>query len=117
LYHRTLISFVFCIAGMRSNIPFAIALFCLIFLFAFLAAADFAIPSATTPADLEHIGLLIKIAGGFGLVTSIMGWYLAIELSCASTGIPFPLPSFDLSSKLFANTKAAAIERGTTEVV
>ena len=32
--------------------------------------------------------------------------YLAIITACASTGVPCPLPIFDLSQKLFAHNKA-----------
>lgn len=81
-------------------------------LFGLFAAAEFATGTATTAADGAHVLLLLKIAGGFGLVTSISGWYLAILLACASTGVPCPLPAMDLSTSLFVTTKAAAIERG-----
>jgi hypothetical protein len=36
--------------------------------------------------------------------------YLAIITVCASTGVPCPLPVFDLSQKVFANSKAQADE-------
>lgn len=81
-------------------------------LFGLFAAAEFATGTATTAADGAHILFLIKVAGGFGLVTVIAGWYLAIQLACASTGVPCPLPAMDLSTSLFARSKAAAIERG-----
>lgn len=85
-------------------------------LFGLFAAAQFATGTATTAADGAHVLFLIKIAGGFGLVTVIAGWYLAIQLACASTGVPCPLPAMDLSTNLFTKTKAAAIERGTDVV-
>jgi len=85
-------------------------------LFALFAAAEFATGTATTAADGAHVLYLLKIAGGFGLVTAIAGWYLAILLACASTGVPCPLPAFDLSQKLFTRSRAAAIERGTEAV-
>jgi hypothetical protein len=70
-------------------------------LFAFIAAADFSVASATTEADLEHIAKLLHIAGGFGFLGLISGWYLAIITACAAVGIPCPLPVLDLSSKVF----------------
>ena len=36
--------------------------------------------------------------------------YLAIITVCASTGVPCPLPIFDLSQKVFVNSKAQADE-------
>ena len=70
-------------------------------LFAFIAAADFSVASATTEADLEHINTLLRCAGGFGFLGLISGWYLAILTACEAVGIPCPLPVFDLSSKVF----------------
>jgi hypothetical protein len=70
-------------------------------LFAFIAAADFSIASATTAADLAHIEKLLTIAGGFGFLGLISGWYLAILTACEAVGIPCPLPVFDLSGKVF----------------
>ena len=80
-------------------------------LYSLIAAASFASETATTPEDMAHVMLLFKLAGGFGLVTSISGWYLAIQLACASTGLWCPLPAFDLG-KVGANTKAADLEAG-----
>ncbi|TKA80413.1 hypothetical protein B0A49_01190 [Cryomyces minteri] len=57
----TLISFVFFLGSLRTNAPFCLAVFCLIFLFAFLAAATFATPYIATPADGEYVLLLLRI--------------------------------------------------------
>lgn len=111
-----LISFCFFLGALRTNIPFALAIFCLMPLFGLFAAAEFATGTATTAEDVSHVLNLIKIAGGFGLVTTIAGWYLAILLACASTGVPCPLPAMDLSTSLFTKSKAAAIERGESIV-
>ncbi|KAI9658887.1 MAG: hypothetical protein M1821_001847 [Bathelium mastoideum] len=113
----TLISFVLFLGSMRTNAPFCLALLCLIFVFSFLAAAEFAIGYATTPEALDHATYLIKIGGGFGFVTALAGWYLAINLALASTGIPSPLPTFDLSHLLFRKSQAATLERGRAEQV
>lgn len=97
----TLVSFVFFIGSFRTNIPFVLTFFGLIGLFSFTAAADFAVPHATTAADVAHIGTLIKCAGGFGFIGLVCGWYLAILTACAAVNIPCPLPVFDLSTKVF----------------
>ncbi|KAL9094447.1 MAG: hypothetical protein Q9165_003297 [Trypethelium subeluteriae] len=109
----TLISFVFFLGSIRTNGPFCLALFCLIFVFAFIAAANFLTGYATGPSDLEHVTTLLKIGGGFGFVTAIAGWYLAINLALASTGVPSPLPAFDLGHLVFRKSQAATLERGT----
>jgi hypothetical protein len=80
---------------------FTFTFFGLVMLFSFIAAADFSIASAATEADLEHIATLLHIAGGFGFLGLISGWYLAIITACESVGIPCPLPVLDLSSRVF----------------
>lgn len=106
-----LISFIFFLGSLRTNAPFAIAIFFLIFLFAFFAAADWKVAySAGSPADLARAAYYLQIAGGFGFITAIMGWYLAIITACASTGLPCPLPIFDLSTKIANHSKAENLE-------
>lgn len=97
----TLVSFCFFIATFRVNAFFTATFFGLIGLFAFTAAADFAIPHAATAADVAHITHLIRCAGGFGFIGLVCGWYLAIVTACASVGIPCPLPILDLSHVVF----------------
>jgi hypothetical protein len=76
-------------------------------LFSFIAAADFSVGSATTEADVEHIAKLLHIAGGFGFLGLVCGWYLAILTACEAVGIPCPLPVLDLSSKVFPKKNEA----------
>lgn len=59
-----------------------------------------------TQAGVDHAVYYFKIAGGFGFVAALCGWYLAIITACASTGVPCPLPVFDLSTKVFAHSDA-----------
>ncbi|KAJ4364379.1 hypothetical protein N0V83_008972 [Neocucurbitaria cava] len=94
-------SFVFFIGTFRVNLFFTLTFFGLIMLFAFIAAADFSVASATSAADLAHINKLLNIAGGFGFIGLVCGWYLAILTACEAVGIPCPLPVLDLSSKVF----------------
>jgi hypothetical protein len=58
---------VLLVGTLRVNALFTLIFIGLVFLFAFIAAADFAVPSATTPADLEHVAHLLKIGGSFGM--------------------------------------------------
>lgn len=103
----TLITFVFLCGSLRINVPFVIVFFGLVFCFSFLAAGHYQLGYNPTIAGLKHAFYYFKIAGGFGLVSVITGWYLAIITVCATTGVPCPLPIFDLSQRVFAhNTNA-----------
>ena len=63
------------VASLRTNVLFVLVFFGLVMLFAFIAAADFRVASAKTPADLDYINYLLKIGGGFGFVGLVCGWY------------------------------------------
>jgi len=105
-----LVSFVFTIGSLRTNVPFVITFVALDFLFGFFAAANFQLGHNPTPDGIAYADKLFLIAGGFGMVSCIMGWYLAIITVCASTGVPCPLPIFDLSTKLFRDSGAKTNE-------
>jgi succinate-acetate transporter protein len=76
MHHRVIASFVFLIGTIRVNLFFTFTFFGLVMLFAFIAAADFSVASATTEADLEHITKLLRIAGGFGFLGLLSGGIL-----------------------------------------
>lgn len=99
--NRAIASFVFLIGTIRVNLFFTFTFFGLVMLFSFIAAADFSVASVTDEAGLEHVTKLLRIAGGFGWLGLISGWYLAILTACEAVGIPCPLPVLDLSSKVF----------------
>lgn len=69
-----MVSFVIMIGTLRVNALFVALFFGLCMLFAFIAAADAAIPTATTAADEAHILKLLKIGGGFGFIRLVCGW-------------------------------------------
>jgi hypothetical protein len=48
--------------------------FTLVILFGFIAVADYGLCNDTSPEGVQFAGNLLKIAGGFGIVTAIMGW-------------------------------------------
>lgn len=98
---RALVSFTIFIATFRVNAFFTLTFFGLIGLFSGIAAADFYVPHVTDAAGLAHVEHLLNIAGGFGFIGLVCGWYLAIITSCAAVGIPCPLPVFDLSHIVF----------------
>jgi succinate-acetate transporter protein len=69
-----LVSFIFLLGALRTNVPFVIMFFTLVILFGFIAVADYGLGSDSSPEGVQFAGNLLKIAGGFGIVTAIMGW-------------------------------------------
>jgi len=72
----TLVTFVFLLASLRVNVPFVLVFLTLIFVFSFFAAGFYQLGHNPSVAGLTHSVYYFKIAGGFGFVTIIMGWYL-----------------------------------------
>jgi succinate-acetate transporter protein len=69
-----MVSFIFLLGSLRTNMPMVVLFFTLIILYGFLAAADYQIGYNPTPDGLSLATGLIKIGGGFGFVSAIMGW-------------------------------------------
>lgn len=69
-----MVSFLFLIGSLRTNVPFVIVFFCLIFLFALFAAADFKIGHDPTAAGIAYAEHLLQIGGGFGFVALVVSW-------------------------------------------
>ncbi|KAK5133513.1 hypothetical protein LTR08_007650 [Meristemomyces frigidus] len=112
MYHLSMCftSFVFFLGSLRTNAPLSMAIFCLVPLFALLAASDFYIGYNPTAEGMAHAAYLLKIGGCFGFVAMLCAWYLCIISVCASTGVPCPLPIFDLSNKFAPKGEAAMRE-------
>jgi succinate-acetate transporter protein len=77
----TLVTFIFLCGSLRINIPFVIVFFTLVFVFSFFAAGFYQLGYDPSVAGLDHAVYYFKIAGGFGFVTMIMGWYLVSYLT------------------------------------
>jgi uncharacterized protein len=71
-----LVTFIFLCGSLRTNVPFVIVFFCLVFLFSFIAAAYYQLGFNPTEAGLAHAVYYFKIAGGFGFIIMIMGWWV-----------------------------------------
>jgi succinate-acetate transporter protein len=100
-----LVSFIFMCGSLRTNVPFVIMFTCLVFLFSFIAAANYQLGYNPSAAGFEHAVHYLKIAGGFGFGTMILGWYIPIIAkakslsltSCTGTLLSspsVPLPEF-----------------------
>jgi succinate-acetate transporter protein len=69
-----MVSFIFLLGSLRTNVPFVIVFFTLVFLFGFFAAADFKIGHDPTEAGIAYATCLLKIGGGFGFITLSVSW-------------------------------------------
>ncbi|KZS88510.1 hypothetical protein SISNIDRAFT_459741 [Sistotremastrum niveocremeum HHB9708] len=81
------------IASLRTNVPFAIVFFCLIFAFEFIAAAYFHTGQGRTSLAAAEF----KIGGGFAFGTGLAGFWIDLHLLLASVGFRWNVPIFDLS--------------------
>jgi succinate-acetate transporter protein len=80
------VSFIFLCGSLRINVPFVLVFLGLVFLFSFIAAADYQLGYNATAAGAAHAVYYVKIAGGFGFVTMIMGWYVLFPSTCYNWG-------------------------------
>ncbi|KAK5677124.1 hypothetical protein LTS10_010313 [Elasticomyces elasticus] len=90
----TLCSFVLWLGTLKTNLTLALAVFCLIPLFALLCAGDLHIGYDPTPQGLDHAAYLFEVGAGFGFVTAICGWFMAIVAACEAGGIPRPIVGY-----------------------
>jgi hypothetical protein len=78
--YRCIISALFLLGSIRTNLPFVCAFFGLVFLFGFISAANFQLGFATTATEAEYSLTLLKFAGGFGFFTALAGWLVSLHL-------------------------------------
>jgi succinate-acetate transporter protein len=123
-----IVSFVFLCGSIRTNVPFVVLFLGLVLLFGFVSAAYFQLGYNPTPEGLEHAIHYFRIAGGIGFVCMTSGWYvtqnfrddgqililllryLTLIQVFETTGVPVPLPIFDLSQKVFPNSSRSQKE-------
>jgi len=98
---------VFFVASLRTNVPFALIFFTLVFAFEFIAAAYF----HTAQGNISAATMEFKIAGGFAFITALAGFWINISLLLASVGYPFSLPVFDLSGRVFRPREMDDVEK------
>lgn len=72
-----IVSFLFLCGSIRTNVPFVVLFLGLVFLFSFITAADYQLGYNPTPEGLEHAVHYFRIAGGFGFVSMVLGWYVS----------------------------------------
>ncbi|GAA5961550.1 hypothetical protein JCM8115_006715 [Rhodotorula mucilaginosa] len=87
---------IYLLASLRTNAVF-------VALFTFLDIAFWllvAIYLKLAHGSLSHVPALLKAAGAFSFLTTMMGWYLEVVLIFDSVGIPIKLPVGDMSNFL-----------------
>ncbi|KAK5706086.1 hypothetical protein LTR97_001072 [Elasticomyces elasticus] len=104
----TLCSFVLWLGTLKTNLALSLAVFCLVPLFALLCAGEYvdiiseSVDSADvlcslhigydpTPQGLDHAAYLFEVGAGFGFVTVICGWFMAVVAACEAGRIPCPI--------------------------
>lgn len=89
-----ILTFIFCIAAIRTNILYLVLMVLLVPTFSTLAASFWAYAegNADLGLKLQHTG------GGLGFAITLGGWYLFAAMMLASVDFPFQLPTGDLST-------------------
>jgi len=89
-------SFLFMIAGTRTNVVLLAIFFTLVFVFTTLAAAFWNLGKGNTAQAVR-----LQTAGGaFAFVTSMLGWYIFFAQLLASVDFPIEIPLGDLSGMI-----------------
>ncbi|KAJ9662780.1 hypothetical protein H2198_001229 [Neophaeococcomyces mojaviensis] len=101
LVSMVLLSTVYFIASIRTNITFVVILGCLVPCFSCLSASYFAYGSGNiaTGDHLQYIG------AGFLFFISLVGWYEFLALVLLSVEFPIVLPLGDLSTRIRSRTE------------
>jgi len=87
------ISFLFGLAALRTNVPFFLTFVSLFFTFSLFAAGYFKLGVGEVSMALH----IFKVAGGFNFIVSLMGLWTLTHLLLASVDMPFNVPVFDMS--------------------
>lgn len=90
------LTFIYLIAALRTNVIFVGLFFFLDITFWLLVTAYLNIGYG----NVSNIVMILQAAGSFGFLTTVCGWYLMVVLTFGSTGMPIALPVGDLSGFL-----------------
>ena len=93
LLAMAILSLIFLICSIRTNVVFFMIFLTLFFLFVLLAGAFFCVAQG-------RISLATKLeeaAGAFGFVSILCGWYIFLAIMLTSVDFPFDLPSKSLA--------------------
>lgn len=107
------LSFVFLICSLRTNIAFVVIFFTLVLGFSLLAGSYWQSANGIGNKDASAIALAgrLQIAGGASLfVTCLSGWWIFSAIMLAALDFPFAIPVGDLST-LIKGASARAKEK------
>jgi len=88
-----ILAMLYLVASLRTNVVFAIMFLTMSLLLCFIVAAY----RNAALGNTDKMLLYLKVAGAFGIVNCIDGWYLAVILVFAAVDMPVNLPVGDLS--------------------
>mgnify|MGYP002804297976 CR=1 FL=1 len=90
------LSFVFLICSVRTNVCFFIVFLTLTFCYSFLAGAYWML-AADFEGNANSAGSLVHAAGGSAFITCLAAWWVFLSSMLAVVDFPFQLPVGDLS--------------------
>ncbi|KAL2205720.1 GPR1/FUN34/YaaH-class plasma membrane protein [Sarocladium strictum] len=97
LVFMCMITFIFLICSVRTNVAFVVLFTSLTLTFALLAAAFF-LNADNITANASTAGKLVVGGGACLFVVSLAGWYIFVALMLAVVDFPIQIPVGDLSS-------------------
>ncbi|GKU00724.1 hypothetical protein FLAG1_02269 [Fusarium langsethiae] len=101
-----LLSFIFFLCALRTNVVFVMIFFSLTFCFLLITAAFWALAADFTGNALLASKLL-KAGGAFGFVTCMSGWYILVAVLFAIVDFPIQIPVGDLSTVIKGHSEKA----------
>lgn len=95
------LTFVYLITALRTNVVFVLLFFFLDITFFLLTGTYILIGNG----NVANLTMMLHVSGAFAFLTVLCGWYLLVVLMFGSTGIPIALPVGDLSGFLSGKSK------------
>ncbi|KAK0388012.1 hypothetical protein NLU13_4256 [Sarocladium strictum] len=103
-----IITLVYLVCSLRTNIAFVVLFISLTICFELLAAAYF-LNAADIVANASSANKLVVGGGACLFVTSLAGWWIFVALMLAAVDFPFQLPVGDLSSVIPGHSQRSAV--------
>jgi succinate-acetate transporter protein len=100
------LSFIFFLCALRTNVVFVMIFFSLTFCFLLITAGFWALAEDFTGNALLAQKLL-KAGGAFGFVTCMSGWYILVAVLFAIVDFPIQIPVGDLSTVIKGHSEKA----------
>lgn len=108
LVFLALITLIFLICSLRTNIVFVVLFFSLTITFSLQSAAYF-LNAADIVGNASSVSKIVKGSGGCLFVTCMAGWYIFLALMLAVVDFPVQIPVGDLSSVIRGKSERSAV--------